>query len=167
MAMGPPIRRRGLALVCPEVSPGLRVANLSAIMARWSSVRCRRCLCAPVRCQAHRSCPHPVRRSDLRHNPAQAPQARWSRPRQRAAHQIRARLSLSLRRRMAAGRRPPRHNRLTRRRDAEKTPAIQPTIHRRPPKDRPHPRKPRQGRARPRHGHCAIIVGSRKTKPLL
>ena len=76
-------------------------------------------------------------------------------------------LGLSLRRRMAAGRRPPRHNRLTRRRDAEKNAAIQPTTHRRPPKDRPHPRKPRQGRARPRHGHCAIIVGSRKTKPLL
>ena len=74
-------------------------------------------------------------------------------------------LSLSLRRRMAAGRRPPRHNRLTRRRDAEKNAAIQPTTHRRPPKDRPHPRKPRQGRARPRHGHCAIIVGSRRPSP--
>jgi hypothetical protein len=59
-------------------------------------------LCAPVRPRAHRSCPHPVRRSDLRHNPAQAPQARRSRPGQRAARQIRARLSLSLRLRMAA-----------------------------------------------------------------
>ena len=42
-------------------------------------------LCAPLRCQAHRSCPHPVRRSDLRHNPAQAPQARGLVRRQRAA----------------------------------------------------------------------------------
>ena len=48
-----------------------------------------------------------------------------------------------------------------------KNAAIQPTTHRRSPKDRPHPRKPRQGRARPHYSHCAIIVRSRKTKPLL
>ena len=48
-----------------------------------------------------------------------------------------------------------------------KNAAIQPTAHRRPPKDRPHPRKPRQGCARPHYSHCAIIVGARKTKPLL
>ena len=108
-------------------------------------------------------CPHPVRRSDLRHDPAQAPQARRSRPRQRAARQIRARLSLSLRRRMAAGRRSPRHNRLTRRRDAKKTRQSNPPPTGDPQKTDPHPRKPRRGRARPRHGHCAIIVGSRKT----
>ena len=66
-------------------------------------------LCSHLRCQAHRSCPHPVRRSDLRHDPA------------RASDQIRPRLGLSLRRRMASGRRPPRQPRMTRRRCADKT----------------------------------------------
>jgi hypothetical protein len=42
--------------------------------------------------------------SDLRHDPTQVPRARGSRPRQRAARQIRARLSLTLGRRMAPGR---------------------------------------------------------------
>src|SRR5271166_726057 len=71
-------------------------------------------LCA----QAHRPCAHAVRRSDLRHDPAQAPQARRSRPHQRASHHVRPRLGLSLRRRMASGRRPPR---LRRCRDADKS----------------------------------------------
>ena len=87
--------------------------------------------------------PHPVRRGDLRHDPAQAPQARRPRPHQRAPHQVRARLGLSLRRRMAPRRRPPR---LRRRRDADKIAAIHPTAHRRPenPTD---PRKRRHGGA--------------------
>ena len=41
-----------------------------------------------------------------------------------------------------------------------KNAAIQPTTHRRPPKDRPHPRKPRQGCARPHYSplrnHCRV-----------
>ena len=73
---------------------------------------------SPLRAQAHRPCPHAVRRGDLRHDPAQAPQARRPRPHQRASHQVRPRLGLSLRRRMASRRRPPR---LRRRRDADKS----------------------------------------------
>ncbi len=69
-----------------------------------------------VRGQARRPCSHAVRRSDLRHDPAQALQARRPRAHQRAAHQIRVSLGLSLCRRMAPGRRPPR---LRRRRDAD------------------------------------------------
>jgi ribosomal protein L29 len=41
-----------------------------------------------LRGQTRRPRPHPVRRSDLRHDKAQAPQARRSCPRQRAARQI-------------------------------------------------------------------------------
>ena len=50
-----------------------------------------------LRCQARRPRPHPVRRRDLRHDPAQASQARRPRPHQRAAHQVRPRLGVSLR----------------------------------------------------------------------
>ncbi len=81
-----------------------------------------------------RPCPHPVRRGHLRHDPAQASQARRPRPHQRATHQVRARLGLSLRRRMAPGRSPPR---LRRRRDADKIAAIHPAAHRRPETIRP------------------------------
>ena len=95
------------------------------------------------------------------------PKLAGSRPRQRAARQIRARLSLSLTPTNGgwpppASSQPP--DASPRRR---KNAAIQPTAHRRPPKDRPHPRKPRQGCARPHYSHCAIIVGARKTKPLV
>ena len=75
-------------------------------------------LCSHLRGQARRPRPHSVRRGHMRHDQAQAPQARRPRPHQRAAHQVRGRLSLSLRRRMAAGRRPPR---LRRRCDADKS----------------------------------------------
>jgi hypothetical protein len=71
-----------------------------------------------LRGQARRPCAHAVCRSDLRHDPAQAPQARRPLPHQRAPHQVRPRLGLSLRRRMAPRRRPPR---LRRRRDADKS----------------------------------------------
>ena len=54
-------------------------------------------LCPSLRGQAHRPRAHAVRRGHLRHDPAQAPQARRARPHQRAAHQIRPRLGLSLR----------------------------------------------------------------------
>jgi hypothetical protein len=72
-----------------------------------------------LRDPARRPRPHPVRRRDLRHDQAQAPQARRPRPHQRAPHQVRPRLGVSLRRRVAPRRRPPRHNRLRRRRNAE------------------------------------------------
>jgi Transposase DDE domain group 1 len=75
-------------------------------------------LCSPVRGQAHRPCAHAVRPGHLRNDPAQAPQARGPRPHQRAAHQIRPRLGLSLRRPMALGCSP---TRLRRRRDADKS----------------------------------------------
>ena len=84
-------------------------------------------LCSPSARSASRPCPHPVRRGHLRHDPAQASQARRPRPHQRATHQVRARLGLSLRRRMAPGRSPPR---LRRRRDADKIAAIHPAAHR-------------------------------------
>ena len=75
-------------------------------------------LCPSLRGQAHRPRAHAVRRGHVRHDPAQAPQARRPRPHQRAPHQVRPRLGLSLRRRMAPRRRPPR---LRRRRDADKS----------------------------------------------
>jgi hypothetical protein len=68
---------------------------------------------------------------------------------------------------MAAGRRPPRHNRLTRRRDAEKTRQSNPQPTGDPQKTDPI----RANRARDAlvltTVHYAIIVGARKTKPLL
>src|SRR5271169_2618429 len=88
--------------------------------------------------QARRSCAHAVCRSNLRHDPAQAPQTRRPRPHQRPPHQIRARLGLSLRSRMEPRRRPPR---LTRRRDADKSRQPTPKAHRRTETIRPDPRK--------------------------
>ena len=60
-----------------------------------------------LRSQAHRPRPHPVRRGDLRHDPAQAPQARRPRPPQRAPHQVRPGLASPYAddRRLAAARR--------------------------------------------------------------
>ena len=109
-------------------------------------------LCSPVRAQAHRPRAHSVRSRDLRHDQAQASQARRPRPHQRAAHQVRPRLGLFLRRRMAPGRRPPR---LRRRRDAETIAATHPNAHRRPETIRPDPRKRRHSAARPSHRRCA------------
>ena len=105
-----------------------------------------------------RPCPHPVRRGDLRHDPAQASQARRPRPHQRAPHQVRPRLGLSLRRRMAPRRSPPR---LRRRRDADKIAAIHPTAHRRPETIRPNPRQTAPTEALvPSNRTHALIVAS-------
>ena len=96
----------------------------------------------------------------------EAPQARRSRPRQRAAYQIRARLSLSLRRRMAAGRRSPRHNRLTRRRNAEKTRQSNPPPTA-APRDRPPSAQTAPGTRSSSPRPLPNLVRSPKTKPRL
>ena len=80
------------------------------------------------------------------------------------AHQIRARLSLSLRRRMAARRRPPRHNR----RRVAATPKKRGNPTHSPPETPKRPTPSAQtapGCARPHYSHCAIIVGRENQAP--
>jgi hypothetical protein len=112
-------------------------------------------LCSDLRGPTRRPCAHPVRRCDLRYDPAQTPQTRRPRPNQRPPHQVRARLRLSLCRRMASGRRPPR---LRRRRDADKSRQSTPRPTGDPKTIRPTPRKWRHGDARSSHRRWASIV---------
>ena len=111
------------------------------------------------------------REEDQRQNrrDGQAPhdriQARRPRPHQRAAHQVRARLGPSLRRRMAPRRRPPRHSRLRRRRDAHNR-GNPPSAHRRPETPQSNPRKRRHRHPRPAHGGQPFIAPTRPIEAL-
>ena len=124
-------------------------------------------LCPDVCDQAHRSCPHPVRRGHLRHDKAQAPQARRPRAHQRAAHQVRARLGLPIRRRMAPRRRPPRRKHLRRRRDAGEIAALHPRPTGDPKQSEPGPRNRRHGGARPSRRDRELISGVETDRPAL
>ncbi len=105
-------------------------------------------LCPALRAPAHRPRPHPVRRRDLRHDPAQAPQAR------RASCASARGASSSPSPRPAPtptnGAWPPpaSPSRLRRRRDADQNRGNHPSAHRRPETARHDPRKRRNGPAR-------------------
>ena len=168
-------RREGLLLPAARWRTGSRNAK-----ATCSPTEPRPQPCAPTSCgsgsprspmrscalSGHRPCPHPVRRSDLRHNPAQAPRSSPV-PSASARGASNSRSPQPVPTPTNGGWPPPASSQ-----PPDASPRRRKTRQSNPPPtgdpqtDRPHPRKPRQGRARPRHGHCAIIVGSRKTKPL-